>query len=116
MMSQLSKLLRDGEGGLLFFWCPGCDGAHSIRHGVDTRPCWTWNGDVDKPTFTPSILVTGVEAMTDDEHATWMRGGALPAPRPMVCHSFVADGRIQFLGDCTHKLANQTVDLPDWDE
>lgn len=33
-----------------------------------------------------------------------------------VCHSFVTEGRIQFLGDCTHALANQTVDLPDWTE
>jgi hypothetical protein len=31
-----------------------------------------------------------------------------------VCHSFVVDGRIQFLGDCTHHLAGQTVDLPPW--
>jgi hypothetical protein len=30
-----------------------------------------------------------------------------------VCHSFVTDGRIQFLSDCTHELAGQTVDLPD---
>ena len=33
-----------------------------------------------------------------------------------ICHSFVTDGRIQFLGDCTHKLAGQTVDLPDWEK
>jgi hypothetical protein len=33
-----------------------------------------------------------------------------------VCHSFVTDGRIQFLGDCTHALANQTFDLPGWEE
>ena len=32
----------------------------------------------------------------------------------MACHTFVTDGRIQFLGDCTHALAGQTVDLPDW--
>ena len=31
-----------------------------------------------------------------------------------VCHSFVTDGRIQFLADCTHALAGQTVDLPEW--
>lgn len=29
-----------------------------------------------------------------------------------VCHSFVREGRIQFLGDCTHRLAGHTVDLP----
>jgi len=29
------------------------------------------------------------------------------------CHSFVRDGRIEFLSDCTHALKGQTVDLPD---
>ena len=28
-------------------------------------------------------------------------------------HSYVTDGRIQYLSDCTHPLAGQTVDLPD---
>jgi hypothetical protein len=32
------------------------------------------------------------------------------------CHSFVTDGRIQFLGDCTHHPVGQTVPLPPWDE
>jgi hypothetical protein len=32
---------------------------------------------------------------------------------PNVCHSFVTDGRIQFLTDSNHALAGQTVDLPD---
>jgi len=35
---------------------------------------------------------------------------------PSVCHSFVTDGRIQFLTDCTHALAGQTVDIPDFDK
>lgn len=54
------------------------------------------------PTFTPSILVRydGADAGQ----------GAAP---PAVCHSFVTNGRIQFLGDCTHALAGQTVDLPE---
>jgi len=26
----------------------------------------------------------------------------------------VVDGRMQFLGDCTHALAGQTVDIPPW--
>ena len=29
------------------------------------------------------------------------------------CHSFVTDGRIQYLDDCTHELRGQTIDLPD---
>lgn len=33
---------------------------------------------------------------------------------PAVCHSFIRDGQIQFLSDCTHALAGQTVPLPAW--
>jgi hypothetical protein len=29
------------------------------------------------------------------------------------CHTFITDGRVQFLADCTHELARQTLDLPD---
>jgi hypothetical protein len=96
-VSALSRVLRDVEGGRLMFWCPGCDGAHMIEHGNGR---WTWNGDVERPTFSPSILVR------------WEHG---PERTPRVCHSFVTDGRIRFLADCTHVLAGQTVPLPDFD-
>lgn len=36
---------------------------------------------------------------------------------PVCCHSYVKAGRWEFLGDCTHDLAGQTVPmvpLPDW--
>lgn len=36
-------------------------------------------------------------------------------PTPKICHSFITDGEIQFLNDCTHKLAGHTVDLLEWD-
>lgn len=101
---KLSSKLRSAEGGHLLFWCPGCDGAHMIRVKQGEGPGWGYNGDPERPTFTPSVLVTynGSDAGKGD------------AP-PAVCHSFVTDGRIQFLGDCTHALAGQTVDLPDYD-
>lgn len=103
-MGQLSPKLRNVANGGLMFRCPGCDEAHQVRVGEGPGPRWGWNGNADKPTFTPSILVT------------WR----VPPPREpddppdQVCHSYVTDGRIQFLGDCTHALAGQTVDLPDW--
>lgn len=81
----------------LHFWCPGCNIAHGIRYnpgGEDTH-VWEWNGDREKPTISPSILV---------------QGGSYNH----VCHSFVRDGQIQFLSDCTHELAGQTVELPEW--
>jgi hypothetical protein len=33
-----------------------------------------------------------------------------------VCHSSITEGRIQYLGDCTHGLAGKAVDLPSWEE
>lgn len=101
-MSALSKKLRSASGGRVMFWCPGCDGAHIITvEDAPNRqgPIWGYNGNPDAPTFTPSILVQGS-----------MRRG------PINCHSFVTDGKIQFLSDCHHALAGQTVDLPDFDE
>lgn len=73
------------------FWCPGCDMAHCINDQL-----WTFNGDVERPTIQPSVLVQG---------SSWQN---------LTCHSFVTDGRIQFLADSTHALAGQTVELPPW--
>lgn len=102
---KISNKLRSIEGGGLIFFCPGCKSGHMIRHGEGPGPRWTWNGDADRPTFSPSVLVTysGSDAGKD---------GAPPA----VCHTFVTDGRIQFLSDCSHELAGQTVELPDLPE
>lgn len=77
--------------------CPGCGGFHVV-HVAHSNPGanWQFNGDTERPTFTPSLLVN-----RDFSH-----------PGVPRCHSFVRDGRIQFLGDSTHELAGQTVDLP----
>lgn len=118
-----SKVLRTVEGGGLSFFCPGCQVRHVIWHGAGAPPRWGWNGDMDKPTFTPSILVRYSclsQAAADrdkafhEKHGRHMSPEELPYDEHHVCHSYVAGGRIQFLGDCTHALANQTVDLPDW--
>ena len=100
----MSKDVVQRRDTLLGFRCPGCARTHYIQHGAEDGPNWSWNGNLEKPTFTPSVLVTypGKDAGQD---------GAPPA----VCHSFVTDGRIQYLGDCTHVLAGQTVDLPPWE-
>ena len=74
------------------FMCPACGCGHWFKT-TGTRAKWTWNEDFDKPTVSPSIL-------------TWTQDTR--------CHSFVRDGKIQFLGDCTHDLAGKTVDLEDW--
>jgi len=79
---------EQGEHRGYLIYCQGC-GCH---HAFDDR--WTFNGDFEKPTFSPSMLVN-----KDD-------------PRTR-CHSFVTDGKIQFLSDCFHDLAGQTLELED---
>jgi len=87
-------------GRTLLFWCPGCKCAHVIPIGEGDPPRWTYNDNPDKPTFRPSINVT---YNGNDDYA------------PAVCHSFVTDGMIEYLGDSTHHLAGQTVEIPPWE-
>lgn len=78
----------------LIFFCPGCRHGHEITaNGLRNSGghTWTWNGSMSAPTFQPSLNIPG------------------------VCHSFITDGRIKFLNDCTHALVGQEVDIPDWD-
>lgn len=90
-MSKI-RTAADNEGKIerWLFRCPGCD----EWHGVDDT--WEFNGDMEAPTFSPSVLV-------------------MPSDNGYIkrCHSFVRSGKIEFLGDCEHSLAGQTVELPE---
>lgn len=86
------------RGDMVEFKCPGCGWTHMLNTDPETSPCWGFNGSVERPTLTPSI------------NAWREYGGNRETQR---CHSFVTDGRIQFLGDCTHALKGQTIDLPE---
>lgn len=74
---------------VLSFYCPGCKSPHSIIVGGEEAR-WTWNRDLVKPTISPSVGV---------------RVGA------SYCHSYVREGKIQYLPETTHKLVGLTVDL-----
>ena len=105
------------EPNRVHFWCPGCDQVHGIYFGPDAATAWAWNGSLELPTIRPSVLVLGRRwepPVTPDNHEQWEREPWEQHQVDRVCHSFVTDGRIQFLGDCTHPLAGQTVDLPPW--
>jgi hypothetical protein len=99
----------------LMFMCPGCatpytliDGTEHTPSGIHMLPVnssakspqWTWDGNLEAPTLSPSIL-SHIHPYDDQS-------------RPQgVCHSFLVAGVLQFLGDCTHPLAGQNVPLPD---
>lgn len=88
-------------------WCPGCGYGHEINVDVPNSvgAKWSFNGDPKKPTFSPSINMR-VNMPDMGKHYQ-------PDIKSTVCHYFIRDGKIQFLGDCTHSLKGQTVDLPD---
>lgn len=73
------------------FYCPGCECSHWFR---DDTPRWQFDGNMDSPNVKPSLLTTG---------------GEDPNYR---CHLFITNGQIQYLNDCSHSLAGQTIDLP----
>lgn len=90
----------------IIFWCEGCNTHHCINGG------WSFNGDYNNPTFSPSILVRGSVPLTEDELDKVFAGEVIE-PIPLICHSFVRNGMIEYLSDCTHDLAGQTIELED---
>ena len=87
--------------------CPGCVRSHLIYTEPWTKRwtepdgtekekpghVWEFNGDVDSPTFSPSL---DCNKSKPGSH----------------CHSFIKAGKIQFLFDCFHDLKGRIVDLP----
>lgn len=73
-------------------WCPGCKDIHAIavEKPFDNGAKWTFNGNMDQPTFSPSIAVG----------------------KPVYCHYFIQDGMIRYCSDSTHALSGQHVPLP----
>ncbi len=104
--------------GFVGIMCPGCGHVHalSVQQMESGRPVWGFNDDMDKQTFTPSLKVsTGIYV---PGHEDWRKKIPLDdqedyIKNSSICHSFITNGRIQFLSDCTHALAGQTVDLPE---
>ena len=110
-MAALSLKLRsvrwpDGVTGIAH-WCPACDVAHafSVTGKNSSGAQWSWDGNVDAPTCSPSMNIR--INMPDMQGYNSCAGSS-------TCHYFLRAGQIQFLGDSTHALRGQTVPLPDW--
>jgi hypothetical protein len=100
-MTRLSAILAEAspgymalKGKTLAHWCPGCDSLHviNVEKPNHCNALWTWDGNVEQPTFSPSINIVG------------------------VCHYFIKAGQIEFCSDSRHALAGQTVPLPELTE
>lgn len=88
-------------------WCPGCGHGHEIdtEQPNSNKAMWKFNGNMERPTFTPSV------------NSRWGKyadpNGGYTDRQSGICHYFITDGKIQYCGDSTHALKGQTVDLPD---
>lgn len=99
MASKLNALAENNHGAIfvLAYFCPGCRNSHAVSvngHRNSSGATWKWNGSMERPTFTPSILCNK----------------DVPEYR---CHHFIRSGYIEFLNDCFHALKGQTVPLPE---
>ena len=85
--------------GQVEYFCPGCNDTHhvAVDKPFHNGAKWTFAGPYERPTLHPSI---------NYKLGPNSRGDTL------ICHHFLRNGELQFLNDCTHKLAGKTVPLP----
>lgn len=74
---------------------------------------WTFDGNLESPSFTPSFKHTGKQTVKVNGRWTgeWVRdkdGNAIDN----CCHYILTAGVLNFCGDCTHALVGQAVPLP----
>jgi len=80
-------------------FCPACGHGHTFRIASDqwyAGQVWQFNGDFEKPTFTPSLVN---KSTYGEDH------------QPRRCHLIITDGKITYCDDCTHAMAGKTIDL-----
>lgn len=108
-MKRRTIEVRRPDGTLegYFVKCPACeadDGGSGHLFAVkmgDGSPGWSFDGNFERPTFAPSMLARSLIG----SHR-----------RELRCHSFVRNGNIEYLGDCTHAMKGQTIPLPEFDD
>jgi len=104
----------EGELVVVYIWCPGCGYAHgfplskryyegsSIYGPEHHKPIWTFNGNLDRPSITPSLRCFYTHPETKQEITT--------------CHLILTDGVINFCSDCQHVLAGKSIHLATFPE
>lgn len=99
-MSKIGKI--SNHDGDYVFYCLGCKSLHqfSDKTSQSEGAKWTFDLNMENPTLSPSYLLW-------HDHPT--------TKKRYTCHSFIRDGKIQYLSDCSHDYKGQTVELPAWD-
>jgi hypothetical protein len=108
-MSKLRGMVNDAGAVIGYmFMCPGCKRDHAV-HIAEKNSCgaqWSFNGNMEMPTFSPS-LVQRIGPWPDGS----MQDGKNVGGTTDVCHLILTDEICQFQTDCTHELAGKSVTL-----
>lgn len=100
-MNVLTPIQGGGTNGTpdYLWWCPGCGCGHGIWVSPGQKLRWDWNGSLECPTFSPSVLVRGSDftAKGRQDYEAWAAAGYPKREgqfesAPTVCHTFVRDG------------------------
>lgn len=94
--------------GSYSFMCIGCGEYHVINTAtpLPNKAIWKFNGDLNKPTFEPSIDYKSGKFADPN----WIDSDGLQS---VHCHFRIIDGNIIFMNDCSHDKAGKTFELPD---
>lgn len=88
MGNTIKLWAKDSKYTLYAIFCPACKRIHCFStefHKIN----------LEEVTVTPSLLMNPFD---------------VDSP---LCHSFITNNQIRFLGDCEHEFKNQTLDLPE---
>lgn len=96
-MAKIKKMVHQYNNVIshiqYLYWCNGCGYEHAFALKSEGGN-HEFNMDLDNPTVSPSLL----QNFTPGK----------------LCHSFIKNGKIQYLSDCEHCLKGQTIELPEY--
>ena len=84
------------DPGTYIFYCPGCKMHHQVPTKGSGRPNWEFNGDLEKPTFKPSLMMRYPKGKKQIE---------------FVCHLFIRNGKIEYCNDSSHVYKGRTIKM-----
>lgn len=75
MTATVARVIEntDDQGNVIirnvWTWCPGCDSLHPFRVlTVGAQETWEWDGNLESPTFSPSLLCHSSIHLCEGEH------------------------------------------------
>jgi hypothetical protein len=109
----------DGHPDLMF-WCPACKCGHGVwtsQPNGHTGAVWTFDGNFEAPTISPSILICvkmAVPPVTPENLDEWKLKPWPQTETEKRCHTVISVGIINYCSDCTHELAGKSIPMEEF--